>query len=93
MIDLLGTLVWTLAEMIAPEFAKAAAQGAGEAVFVEVNTDDEPHIASHFRIQGIPAFALIKEGELAAQTSGFQPSARLLHRPTDCLKAQEAFVS
>lgn len=65
-------------QMMAPEFAKAAAQGAGEAVFVKVNTDDEPHIASQFRTQGIPAFALIKNGKFAAQTSGFQPSARLL---------------
>ena len=65
-------------QMMAPEFAKAAAQAAGEAVFIKVNTDEQQQIASQFRIQGIPAFALMKNGKMAAQTSGFQPAARLL---------------
>ena len=65
-------------QMMAPEFAKAAAQAAGEALFVKVNTDEQPQIAGQSRIQGIPAFALIRGGKLTAQTSGFQPAARLL---------------
>lgn len=65
-------------QMMAPEFAKAAAQAAGEALFVKVNTDEQPQIAGQFRIQGIPAFALLKNGKLVSQTSGFQPAARLL---------------
>jgi thioredoxin len=65
-------------QMMAPEFAKAAALAAGEAVFVKVNTDEQPEIAVQFRIQGIPAFALIRQGRLAAQTSGFQPAAQLI---------------
>jgi thioredoxin-like negative regulator of GroEL len=35
-------------------------------------------MASPFRIQGIPAFAIMRQGQIAAQTSGFQPAARLL---------------
>jgi thioredoxin 2 len=65
-------------QMMAPEFAKAAAQATGEALFVKVNTDEQPQIAGQFRIQGIPAFAMIRDGKLTAQTSGFQPAARLL---------------
>ena len=65
-------------QMMAPEFTKAAAQAVGEAVFVKVNTDEQQEIASQFRIQGIPAFALIKGGKLAAENSGFQPAERLL---------------
>ncbi len=65
-------------QMMAPEFAKAAAQAGGEAIFVKVNTDEQPEIAAQFRIQGIPAFALIRGGQLTAQTSGFQPADRLL---------------
>ena len=65
-------------QMMAPEFAKAASQATGEALFIKVNTDEQQQIASQFRIQGIPAFALIKNGKLASQTSGFQPAARLL---------------
>lgn len=65
-------------QMMAPEFAKAAEQASGEALFVKVNTGEQPQIAGQFRIQGIPAFALIRSGKLVAQTSGFQPAARLL---------------
>ncbi len=65
-------------QMMAPEFAKAAAKAAGSAILVKVNTDERQDIASQFRVQGIPAFALIKEGRLVAQTSGFQPADRLL---------------
>lgn len=65
-------------QMMAPEFAKAAAQAAGEALFVKVNTDAQPQIAGQFNVQGIPAFALMKNGRKAAETSGFQPAARLL---------------
>lgn len=65
-------------QMMAPEFAKAAAEAAGEAIFIKVNTDEQQEIAGQFRIQGIPAFALMKSGKVAAQTSGFQPAARLL---------------
>ena len=65
-------------QMMAPEFAKAANQASGEAIFVKVNTDEQQQIAAQFRIHGIPAFALIKHGKIAAQTSGFQPASRLL---------------
>jgi len=64
--------------MMAPEFAKAAALAAGEALFVKVNTDEQPEIAGQFRIQGIPAFALIRQGRLVAQASGFQPASQLI---------------
>jgi len=64
--------------MMAPEFEKAAAQTAGEFVFAKVNTDEQQEIAAQFRIQGIPAFAVIKNGRVAATTSGAQPAARLL---------------
>lgn len=65
-------------KMMAPEFAKAAGLAAGEALFVKVNTDEQQEIAGKFRIQGIPAFVLIRDGRLAAQTAGFQPAARLV---------------
>lgn len=65
-------------QMMAPEFAKAAAKAAGTAILVKVNTDERQDIAGQFRVQGIPAFALIKNGKLVAQTSGFQPADRLL---------------
>jgi hypothetical protein len=34
-----------------PGFAKAAAQAAGVAIFVKVNTDEQPQITGQFRVQ------------------------------------------
>ena len=65
-------------QMMAPEFAKAATLAAGEAIFAKVNTDEQQAIAAQFRIQGIPAFAMLKGGKLVAQTSGFQPAPQLI---------------
>lgn len=63
---------------MAPEFAKAAVEAVGEAVFVKVQTDDHPTIATQFAVQGIPAFVILRGGQFLAQTSGFQSSSRLL---------------
>jgi thioredoxin 2 len=59
-------------QMMAPEFAKAAAQAASEAVFIKVNTDEQQQIASQFRIQGIPAFALMKNVSGSPSTSDLE---------------------
>lgn len=64
--------------MMAPEFEKAAALAAGEAIFARVNTDEQQGIAAQFRVQGIPAFVLLKQGRLVSQSSGFQPAQQLI---------------
>ena len=65
-------------QMMSPEFAKAANQAAGEAIFAKVNTDEQQAIASQFQVKGIPAFALLRNAKVTAQTTGFQPAAKLL---------------
>lgn len=64
--------------MMAPEFAKAAAQAAGEALLVKVNTEQLPQVAAQFGVQGIPAFSLVRNSRRVTETSGFQPAERLL---------------
>jgi len=63
---------------MAPEFAKAAKLASGEAVFIKVNTEDLGSVAEQFRIRGIPAFALLKNGKVIKQTTGAQMAAQLL---------------
>lgn len=64
--------------MMAPEFEKAAAMAAGEAVFAKVNTDEQPAIATQFQVQGIPAFALLKGGRVVARRAGFISAPQLV---------------
>jgi thioredoxin 2 len=64
--------------MMAPEFAAAARMAAGEMLFVKVNTDEQPEVAAPFRIQGIPAFVVLRGGRVAGQASGARSAAQLL---------------
>ncbi len=41
--------------------------------FVKVNVDDNPEVAERFGIMSIPTMIFFKNGEVAAQTLGFQP--------------------
>jgi thioredoxin 2 len=64
--------------MMAPEFAAAARMAAGEMLLVKVNTDEQPEVAAPFRIQGIPAFVVLRGGRVAGQASGARSAAQLL---------------
>ncbi|MCP5559568.1 MAG: thioredoxin fold domain-containing protein [Verrucomicrobiaceae bacterium] len=65
-------------KMMAPEFAKAAAQTAGQAIFAKLNTEVVPEVGQRLRIQGIPAFILFHHGKEKDRSSGFQPAQQLL---------------
>ena len=63
--------------MVAPEIEKLAELSAGEAIIAKVNTEVLPEIASQFRIQSIPTFAVFDRSGEAARTSGAMPASRL----------------
>ena len=46
--------------------------------FVKVNTDEEPAIASQFKIQGIPALLFVKDGKEIKRIVGFRPKEELM---------------
>lgn len=64
--------------MMAPEFAKAAAQASGRMILAKVDTERLQDVSASLRIHGIPAFILFKNGRESARASGFQPAAQLL---------------
>jgi thioredoxin 2 len=68
--------------MVAPVVAQVAKGKAGALVTVKVNTDQHKRAFARTGAQGIPHFALYKQGALVAQQSGAMP------RP-----ALEAFVA
>ena len=65
-------------KMMAPEFVKAASLAAGQMILAKVNSDELPAVSNHFRIQGIPAFVLLNNGQETARTAGFQPAHQLM---------------
>lgn len=64
--------------MMAPQFEQAAAQARGRALFVKVNTDENPKTALRYRIRSIPTLALLHGGQEVNRTAGAMSAADLL---------------
>ena len=56
--------------MAAPEVARVAADMAGRALVLKVDTDQHPDIASRFGVQGIPNFVVLNGGRAVFQQAG-----------------------
>jgi thioredoxin 2 len=57
-------------KMAAPEVARTAAEMAGKAVVLKVNTERHPEVAARFNVRGIPNFVVFKTGQLVTQQAG-----------------------
>ena len=56
--------------MAAPEVARTAAEMAGKAVVLKVDTEKYPALAARFNVRGIPNFAVFSGGRLVKQQAG-----------------------
>jgi thioredoxin 2 len=56
--------------MAAPEVAKTAANMAGKAVVLKVDTEANPQLSVRFQIRGIPNFAVMAGGKMVMQQAG-----------------------
>ena len=61
----------------APEVARTAADNAGRALVLKVDTERYPDIASRYGVQGIPNFVVIKDGETVFQQAGVVPHTEM----------------
>lgn len=56
--------------MAAPEVERTAADMAGRAIVLKVDTERHPQLAARYRVQGIPNFAVFSGGRLVKQQAG-----------------------
>ena len=56
--------------MAAPELERTAADMAGRAIVLKVDTERYPELAARYRVQGIPNFAVFSGGRLVQQQAG-----------------------
>ncbi|HEX5215636.1 MAG TPA: thioredoxin [Vicinamibacterales bacterium] len=63
--------------MAAPEVARAAKEMAGRALVLKVDTEAHPEIAARYRVEGIPNFIVIRNGNVVHQQAGVVPAATL----------------
>ena len=54
----------------APEVARTAADMAGEAVVLKVDTEQYPQLADRFNVRGIPNFVVLSGGRVVMQQPG-----------------------
>lgn len=62
---------------MAPQFEAAAAQLKGRAVFVKVNSDDNPHTSAQFGIRSIPTLVKLQGGQEVARVAGARPAGQI----------------
>ena len=54
----------------APEVAKTAAEMAGKAIVLKVDTEANPGLAGRYKVQGIPNFVVLSGGKVVLQQAG-----------------------
>jgi thioredoxin 2 len=62
-------VVWSLPHR-SPEVARTAADMAGKAIVLKVDTEANPQLAARFQIRGIPYFAVFSGGRAVVQQAG-----------------------
>jgi thioredoxin 2 len=63
--------------MVAPEVKRLAAELAGKAVVLKVDTEAQPDVAGRFAIRSIPHFIVFKEGKPIVRESGARSQSAL----------------
>ena len=64
--------------MIAPVIEEIAEEYDGTVKVGKVNVDDEPELASSFRVVSIPTIVLVKDGKVTASAVGYMTKDKLL---------------
>ena len=64
--------------MLAPIIAEIAEENVGKIKVCKVDVDDQPDLASRFRISSIPTLLVFKDGEMTASSLGYQPKEDVL---------------
>jgi thioredoxin 1 len=59
--------------MLSPVVEKVSQKFAGKAKFVKLNTDENPSLAGHYGISGIPCLILFKGGQVVDRIVGYVP--------------------
>jgi thioredoxin 1 len=58
-------------KMLSPVVEKVAANHAGRAKFVKLNTDENPQLAGEYQVSGIPCLILFKSGKAVDRIVGY----------------------
>jgi putative thioredoxin len=74
--------------IIGPVLGKLASEAGGRWTLAKVNTDENPAVASRYRISSIPAVKLFVDGEVAGEFVGALPEDRVRQWLDDALPSE-----
>ncbi|MGZ5156156.1 MAG: thioredoxin TrxC [Caldimonas sp.] len=63
---------------MAPQFARAAAQLKGKALFAKVDSDASPRTSARFAVRSIPTLLLMKDGREVKRQAGATQAAQIV---------------
>lgn len=64
--------------MLSPVIAEIAEEMQGKIKVGKVNVDEQPELAAMFRVESIPLLAVVKDGKITAQSTGYRPKDKVL---------------
>ncbi|MEO7192658.1 MAG: thioredoxin domain-containing protein [Vicinamibacterales bacterium] len=64
--------------LAAPEVARTAAQLAGRALVLKVDTERHPDLAARYGVQGIPNFVVLRNGRVVFQQAGLSGHEQMI---------------
>jgi thioredoxin 2 len=64
-------------KIVAPEFNKVAAEGAGRWFVAKVNTEELPALGGRYRVTSIPTMIIFQGGKEVARQIGAMPAGRI----------------
>jgi thioredoxin 2 len=63
---------------MAPQFEQAARTLKGKALFVKLNSDDNPRISARFGVRSIPTLVKLQRGNEVARVAGARPAGQIV---------------
>jgi len=64
--------------MLSPIIEEIANESDGKYKVGKINVDEEPELASAFKVSSIPTIIIIKDGVIAEVSVGYQPKEKIL---------------
>jgi len=63
---------------MAPQFEQAARTLKGKALFVKLNSDDNPRVSARFGVRSIPTLVKLQKGNEVARVAGARPAGQIV---------------
>ncbi|MEO7854602.1 MAG: thioredoxin TrxC [Rubrivivax sp.] len=63
---------------MAPQFEQAALSLKGKALFVKLNSDDNPNTSARFGVRSIPTLVKLQRGNEVARVAGARPAGQIV---------------